>query len=102
MTIRIPALAAVAALALGAAACTPAEQDKVQADANEAAARTGEAAQEAGTVVKEEASQVGSAVAAGAGEAAQEVDETTDALARRADQQKAETHADTTGNTTKH
>ena len=38
MRIRIAALTAVAALSLGAAACTQAEQDDAQADANEAAA----------------------------------------------------------------
>ena len=67
MRIQTATLAAVAALSLGAAACSPAEQDEAQADANEA-----------GAALQEEAAQVGSAIAAGAGEVAQEVDEATD------------------------
>ena len=88
MRIQTITLAAVAALALGAAACSPAEQDDAQADANDA-----------GAALREEAAQVGSAIAAGAREAGQEIDEATDALAREADEQKAETAADTRGNT---
>ena len=64
------ALAAVAVLALGAAACSEAEQDRTDARAD----------------------------AAGAREAAQEVDEATDEMARDADRQKAETAADNRGN----
>ncbi len=84
-------IAVLAALALGAAACTEAEQDNAQADANEAAEDTGSA-------LKEEAAQVGSAIAAGAGEVAQEIDESTDRLAEEADEQKAETQTDAKGN----
>jgi hypothetical protein len=102
MTIRIPALAAVAALALVTTACSERTQDSVQADAKATAAKTGEAAEKAGSALHEEASQVGSAVSAGAKEAAQEVDESTDALARKANEQKAETKADHTGNATPH
>lgn len=69
-----------------------------QADANEAAAETGQAAETAGTALKEEAAQVGSAIAAGAKEAAQEVDEATDKLAEKADEQRAETATDGRGN----
>ena len=87
MRIHTLTLAAVAALALGAAACSPAEQDDAQADANEA-----------GDSLQEEAAQVGSAIAAGAGEVAQEIDEGTDKLAEKADEQKAETAADEKGN----
>ena len=83
MRIQTLTLAAVSALALGMAACTPAEQDE---------------ANEAGAALKEEAAQVGSAIAAGAGEVAQEVDEATDDLAARADDQKAETATDEKGN----
>jgi len=100
MTIRTPALLGLAVLALGAAACSQPEQNEAQADANEAAADTGEAAREAGGAIKEEASQLGSAIAAGAKEAAQEVDESTDALARKANEQKAETERDNQGNAT--
>ena len=87
MRIQTATLAAVAALSLGAAACSPAEQDEAQADANEA-----------GAALQEEAAQVGSAIAAGAGEVAQEVDEATDELAQEADEQKAETATDKKGN----
>ena len=87
MRIRIAALTAVAALSLGAAACTEAEQDNAEADVNEA-----------GAALKEEASQVGSAIAAGAGEVAQEIDEGTDRLAQEAEEQKADTAADEKGN----
>jgi hypothetical protein len=98
MHIRIPALAALAAVSIGAAACSQPEQDAAQADAHEAAADTGQAAEAAGASLQEEAAQVGSAIAAGASEVAQEVDEATDNLDRKADAQKAETAADTKGN----
>ncbi|CAN7339092.1 hypothetical protein [Brevundimonas sp. LjRoot202] len=87
MHIRSVAVAALAALTLGAAGCNEAEQDDAQADANEA-----------GSAIQEEAAQVGSAIAAGAGEVAQEVDEATDELAQEADEQKAETRTDEKGN----
>jgi hypothetical protein len=87
MRIQTITLAAVAALALGAAACSPAEQDDAQADANDA-----------GAALREEAAQVGSAIAAGAGEVAQEIDEGTDKLAEKAEDQKAETQTDEKGN----
>lgn len=95
---RIAVLAALSALALGAAACTEAEQDNAQAETNEAAAETGDTLENAGSVIKEEASQVGSAVAAGAREAGQEIDEATDKLAEKADDQRAETATDEKGN----
>ncbi len=91
MRIQTLTLAALATLSLGVAACTPAEQDDAQAD-------TGEAAEAAGDSLQEEAAQVGSAIAAGAGEAAQEIDEATDKLAEKADDQKAETATDEKGN----
>ena len=87
MRIRTASLAAVAALALGAAACTPAEQENAEDNT-----------ESAGAALKEEAAQVGSAIEAGAKEAAQEVDEATDALAEKADEQKAETATDAQGN----
>ena len=96
MRIQTITLAALAALSL--AACSHAEQDNAQADANATAADTGQAAETAGTALKEEAYQVGSAIVAGATEAAQEVDEATDKLAEKADDQKAETATDTRGN----
>ena len=87
MRIHIAALTAVAALALGVAACSEPEQENAEATT-----------EEAGASLKEEAAQVGSAIAAGAGEVAQEVDEATDELAQEADEQKAETRADQQGN----
>ena len=87
MHIRSIAVAALTALALGAAGCTEAEQDNAQADTNEA-----------GASLKEEAAQVGSAIEAGAKEVAQEIDEGTDRLAQEADEQEAETAADARGN----
>lgn len=98
MRIRIAALTAVAALALGAAACTQAEQENAETTAENAAADTGEATEEAGAALQEEAAQVGSAIAAGAGEVAQEIDEGTDRLAAEANEQKAETKTDEKGN----
>ncbi len=91
-------LAAAAFLSLGAAACTEAEKDQTEANTEAAADRTGDAASEAGANLKEEAQQVGSAIAAGAREAGQEIDEATDRMAVEADEQKAETQADTRGN----
>ena len=87
MRIRIAALSALSALALGAAACSEPEQETAEANT-----------EEAGAALQEEAAQVGSAIAAGAGEVAQEVDEATDELAQEADEQKAETRADQQGN----
>jgi hypothetical protein len=87
MRIRIAALAAVSALALGAAACSEPDQEKVEANT-----------EEAGASLQEEAAQVGSAIAAGAGEVAQEVDEATDELAQEAEEQKTETKTDEKGN----
>jgi hypothetical protein len=87
MRFQTISLAAIAALALGAAGCTEAEQDDAQADANEA-----------GASLQEEAAQVGSAIEAGAKEVAQEIDEGTDRLAQEADEQEAETAADARGN----
>lgn len=80
-------IALLAAAALGAAACTEAEQDNAQADANEA-----------GSALQEEAAQVGSAIKAGAKEVAQEIDEGTDRLAQEAEEQEAETAADARSN----
>ena len=96
--IRASLFAASALAAVSLAACTPAEQADTKADANEAAAETGDALEGAGSVIKEEAAQVGSAVAAGAREAGQEIDEATDKLAEKADEQRAETATDEKGN----
>ncbi|MDZ4363772.1 hypothetical protein [Brevundimonas sp.] len=99
MTFRPRTLMAVAvAMSLGLIACTEAEQDEAQAETNEAAAETSDTLSDAGAVLKEEAAQVGSAVAAGAREAGQEIDEATDNLEREAQEQKAETARDADGN----
>jgi hypothetical protein len=80
-------IAVLAALALGVVACSEPEQEKAEATT-----------EEAGASLKEEAAQVGSAIAAGAGEVAQEVDEATDELAQEAEEQKVETKTDEKGN----
>lgn len=87
MRTRSIIIAGLSVFAIGGAACTEAEQDDAQADANEA-----------GAELREEAAQVGSAIEAGAKEVAQEIDEGTDRLAQEADEQEAETAADARGN----
>jgi hypothetical protein len=87
MRTRIAALTAVAVLTLGVAACSEPEQENAEATT-----------EEAGASLQEEAAQVGSAIAAGAGEVAQEIDEGTDQLAVKAEEQKAETKTDEKGN----
>ncbi len=84
MTIRIPSLlavSAIAALALGAAACTPAEQEKTEANAeaagdnaeviaSEAADKAGVVAAQAGEVIESGAMKAAQAVETGAGNVA--------------------------------
>ncbi len=98
MRIRTLSLAAVAALTLGAAACSEADQDAAEANTEEAAADAGAATEKAGDALAEEASQLGDAIEAGAKEAAQEVDEATDRLQKEAAEQEAETATDAQGN----
>ena len=52
MRIRIAALTAIAALSLGAAACTQAEQDQAEADAGAAADKAGDIAAQTGEVLE--------------------------------------------------
>jgi hypothetical protein len=76
VTIRTKALlAATAALALGAAACTQSEQDKAEVHAEAAADRTGEVAAQAGEVIESGAMKAAQAVETGAGKAANELEE---------------------------
>ena len=71
MTIRTKAqLTAAAVLSLGAAACTEAEQEKTEANAEAAADRTGEVAAQAGEVIESGAMKAAQAVEKGAGKVA--------------------------------
>lgn len=67
MRIQTLTLAAVAALSLGAAACTPAEQQKAETKAEVAGDKAGEVAAEAGEVIESGAMKAARAVEAGAG-----------------------------------
>jgi hypothetical protein len=62
MRIQTLTLAAVAALALGAAACTPAEQEEAETNAEVAGDRAGEVAAEAGEVIESGAMKAARAV----------------------------------------
>ncbi len=64
------AAAIVAFLALGAAACTPAEQQEAEANAEVAGDRAGEVAAEAGEVIESGALKAARAVEEGAGNVA--------------------------------
>jgi IMP dehydrogenase len=57
---------ALAIACLGMAACSPAEQEQTEARADAAGDKAGVTAENTGSALKEEASQVGSAIAAGA------------------------------------
>lgn len=72
---RFLPLAAVAALSLGAVACTEAEQDEAQADANQAVDKAGDVAAEAGEVIESGAMKAAQAIESGAGKAADELEE---------------------------
>jgi len=73
--VRIHALAAVAALAFGAAACTQAEQNQTEQKADAAADRTGEVAAQAGEVIESGAMKAARAVETGAGNVADKLEE---------------------------
>lgn len=75
MRIRIAALTAVAALSLGAAACTQAEQDEAQADANAAADTAGDVAAQAGEVIESGAMKAAQATEEVAGNAADKLED---------------------------
>ena len=76
MTIRTPALlAAVAALSLGAVACTQAEQNKTEANAEVAADKTGEVAAQAGEVIESGAMKAAQSVESGASSVADKLEE---------------------------
>ncbi|KAK0360585.1 hypothetical protein LTR94_026745 [Friedmanniomyces endolithicus] len=68
-------LALVAALSLGAAACTQSEQDTAEAHAEAAADRTGEVAAQAGEVIESGAMKTAQAVEKGADRVAGELEE---------------------------
>jgi type IV secretory pathway TrbL component len=70
MRIQTLMLAAVAALTLGAAACTPAEQQEAEANAEVAGEKAGDAAAKAGEVIESGAMKAARAVEEGAGNVA--------------------------------
>jgi hypothetical protein len=75
MRIQSITLAAVATLALGAAACTPAEQQEVETNAEVAGDRAGEVAAQAGEVIESGAMKAARAVEGGAGDVAAHLEE---------------------------
>lgn len=76
MSLRTPAMiAAFAALTLGAAACTQAEQNKAETQAHTAAAETKSAAAQAGEVVESGAMKAAQAVETGAGKVADKLED---------------------------
>ncbi len=75
MTIRTKALmASVAAMTLGAAACTQAEQDRTEAHAEAAADKTADVASQAGEVIEGGAMKAAQAVESGAGKVADKLE----------------------------
>ncbi|HEV7353413.1 MAG TPA: hypothetical protein VGN74_09840 [Brevundimonas sp.] len=90
---RIAIVTAAALLALGAAACTPAEEERAEAEAAETGQELETGAERFGAAVGEEAAQVGAAIEAGAREAGQEIDQATDAMAEEATETRAELDA---------
>ena len=70
MRIQTLTLAAIAALALGAAACSPAEQQEAETNAEVAGDKAGEVAAEAGEVIESGAMKAARAVEEGAGNVA--------------------------------
>ncbi len=75
MTIRTVTLAAVAALALGAAACTPAEQQQAETNADDAGQTARDAAAQAGEVIESGAMKAAQAVEGAAGDAARSLED---------------------------
>lgn len=74
MSRSIIALAAVAALSLGAVACTPAEQAETKADAEVAADTAGDVAAQAGEVIESGAMRAAQATEEVAGKAADKLE----------------------------
>ncbi|MDY6922792.1 MAG: hypothetical protein SWI22_02385 [Pseudomonadota bacterium] len=75
MRIQTITLSALAALSLGAAACTPAEQEEAEANAEVAGDRAGEVAAEAGEVIESGAMKAARAVEEGAGNVADHLED---------------------------
>lgn len=72
---RLQIISLAAALALGAAACTPAEQQEAEANAEVAGDRAGEVAAEAGEVIESGAMKAARAVEEGAGNVAERLED---------------------------
>ena len=97
MTIRMPSLLAVSAiavLALGAVACTEAEQDKTAAEADVAGDNAAAATAQAGQELKEGAAAAGEVIESGAMKAAQAVETGAGNLADRLEAEQAEAAAE--------
>jgi hypothetical protein len=75
MRIRIAALTAIAALSLGATACTQAEQKDVKADAEAAGEKAGDVAAQTGEVIESGAMKAAQATENVAGKAADKLEE---------------------------
>ncbi len=75
MRIQTITLAAVAALALGAAACTPAEQQEAETNAEVAGEKAGDVAAEAGEVIESGAMKAARAVEEGASNVAERLED---------------------------
>ncbi len=75
MRIQTITLAAIAAMSLGMAACSPAEQQEAEANAEVAGDRAGEVAAEAGEVIESGAMKAARAVEDGAGNVAARLEE---------------------------
>lgn len=97
MTIRIPSLlavSAIAALSLGAVACTQAEQEKTESKAEVAADNAEETASEAADKAGAVAAQAGEVIESGAMKAAQAVETGAGNVADRLEANQAEAAAE--------
>jgi hypothetical protein len=97
MTVRIPSLltvSAVAALSLGAVACTQAEQEQTEANAEAAGDNAEVAASEAADKAGDVAAQAGEVIEAGAMKAAQAVETGAGNVADRLETNQAEAAAE--------
>ncbi len=72
---RLQTVSLAAALALGSAACTPAEQQEAEANAEVAGERAGEVAAQAGEVLESGAAKAARALEDGAGNVAERLEE---------------------------
>lgn len=96
MTIRLPSLLAVSAIAtlsIGTLACTEAEQDRTAVEADAAGDNVEAATSEAGQELKEGAAAAGEVIESGAMKAAQAVETGAGNVADRLEREQAEAAA---------